>query len=49
MNNQTSALSDIELDRVTGGGHGDPVLKYEEKTPEPSVFEKFINWLKSPS
>jgi hypothetical protein len=32
MNNQTSTLSDTELDWVTGGAHGDPVQKPEEKT-----------------
>jgi hypothetical protein len=49
MTNQTSTLSDIELDRVTGGAHGDPVQKPEEKFPsDPTVFGRFIKWLTSP-
>ena len=49
MNDQTSTLSDTELDRVTGGTHRDPGMKWEEKTPEPTGPERFANivaWIK---
>jgi len=50
MNNQTSTLSDPDLDRVTGGVHRDPGMKWEEKKADPSLLDKIIGWLtgKSP-